>query len=322
MTGFFDLPLELRQRIYEEMLPDDRMVTLDRRRHSSTYARKHDILPKESSGMSCERQGTILAARKADKRLWKELTHWVNKRCGLRIVIKPGSPPPPASIKYGTIRRLEVYIDYYKPAAEFNLLGHPADLSDTYSRLDNRKNLKALRDNIALLTTMLAKYPNLRRLWVEFRDEPYEEGFGDDHWCRRVPDIVSSFDGEVLRRGSVLDEMETGDMPVVEYLLRPLLRLPVCEMAFICGPDNVVALAGVNEGKFDWEYLQGLKTTLGLWLTGQRSVPFDEYWRSFGDGSGLLGRLWHEERRQGLRWPFGHFIGSKYRLCNSFYAAL
>lgn len=239
------MPLELRQQIYEDMLPRDRMLTFDTTRH----------WPSEQ---------TMKAAYEADARLRSELQDWARQRCGLRIVISPNSRPPPADIPFHSIRRLELFIDHY-------------------DHKDGGYSLRRLHFNISRVAAMLSKHASLQQVTIRFRDEHTGTIYADDHWTARIIRVER-------RRGSVLDKIGDGP-PIVNYLLNPLLQLPVCKRVGVPLLRNVVPFEGwAHPGPcdddygpiFDKRYMKKLFGALAVWLQSDRSIRFQDYWEGCG----------------------------------------
>ncbi len=69
-TGFFGLPLELRQKFYNELVPQDRLLTFE-----GTHWR-----PSRS-------EAAMYDACRADRKIRNELWPWCRKYCGIRLVI-------------------------------------------------------------------------------------------------------------------------------------------------------------------------------------------------------------------------------------------
>ncbi len=138
--GLFDLPLELRQQIYDEILPKDRMFT---------------IAP-DGCWPGAERSEDLKAASRTCPRLSKELRTYAGKKVtGLRILLSSKADFTSTAftdIRFDKFSDLELIIDY------------PETLWD-------QDSTKALRDSIIQFVDATRKYDGLRNVNIRFRED-------------------------------------------------------------------------------------------------------------------------------------------------------
>ena len=186
--GFFDLPLELRQLIYDEILPSDRMLTLDSKCWSNEKSTE--------------------AVSEAHDQLEREIQDRASQICGLRIVISPDNWSVPSSERLQNVERVEIYIDHYD-----------AD--------DIAGSLGEMRQRLRELCRVMVNN-EFRKFHVRFRDDgikivsPNEPTVfcPDSFWSERImPDLFN--DEFRLRRFK-------SRVPIVAYLMQGLLALSPC----------------------------------------------------------------------------------------------
>ncbi|KAK5677045.1 hypothetical protein LTS10_010233 [Elasticomyces elasticus] len=250
-TGFFDLPLELRQQVYEEMLPHDKIITSDLATLGWSQDRTTRIQEVGHEAWECERrEWAIHATIKADRRFRPEIKQWAEKkRCGVRYVFSPTSPPPPCphKMRYDKLPTIEIFLD-----------GYDMDNVDE-SVNDIARKLRAF-------VVMLKCYKQLHAITITFRDASGTVQ-GRRLWCK--PQYVrrpGGYDEEwalaTLRRSAA---------PVVTYLLMQLLGLPPCIFAVV----NWLELDYVNEGvpgeAYDLVYMTDAFEAVERYLGGDRA---------------------------------------------------
>ncbi|KAK5725379.1 hypothetical protein LTR15_003565 [Elasticomyces elasticus] len=256
-TGIFDLPLEIRQAIYHEILPKEPYLTVGEL-HWNTN-RETRISEIGYQGWKEEQeQRTFQAACQTCPQIDAELNEWAEKkRYGRRFVITPASKDPPDSIEYDKLWSINIVIDYYN-------LDHCIFDIVQWSLIDLMLNIQAF-------VRVLRDYKKLPDVWIEFRDLEWERGRGDPHWCCKVDD------GQVLF-GSPLKTLPGIELPIMTYLLQPLLGLPPCEIAGISLLEDIFDVADVENTEglpslFDYEYMKELLDAVEGWLEGDRGAP-------------------------------------------------
>ncbi|KAK4900304.1 hypothetical protein LTR27_002528 [Elasticomyces elasticus] len=249
-TGFFDLPLELRQQICEEMLPEDKVFTYGLTK--LRWSQERTIRAQEVGYAAWERERrewAIHATIKTDPRFGPEIKQWAEKqRCTFRFVFSPNSLPPPSpdQMRYDKLPTIEIFLDGY-------------DMNDVDKSVDEiAKKLRAF-------VVMLNRYKKLRAVMITFRDAggPLQSR---RLWC--TPQYV--------RRPWGYDEqwslaiLHRSGAPVVTYLLMQLQGLPPCRFAAV----NWLELDYVNEGvlgeAYDLMYMADAFDAVGNYLEGDR----------------------------------------------------
>ncbi|KAK3625305.1 hypothetical protein LTR56_020470 [Elasticomyces elasticus] len=237
LTGFLDLPLEIRQIIYHEILPQEPYLTVNEL-HWDTD-RESRIQEIGIKGWKEEQeQRAFQAVCQTSPQINIELREWAEKkRYGRRFVVTPNSRRPPDNIDYDKLRFIDIVIDHYD--------------------LDNvERSLISLMLKIRELVDTLRRYDKVGEVWIEFRDRRIENARGDPYWCCDVDDSQATW-------GSPLNTLPGIDFPIVTYLLRPLLNLPTCTYAGITLLDYIVHEAELESteglpGPFGYEYMVDL----------------------------------------------------------------
>jgi len=254
-VSLLDLPLELRQEIYERLLPSDLTITIDPR-------------------IVWDGERTINAVCASHPQVNRELREWVNKRCrDYRFVIAPDTTLPSSSIRYDKLLGIEGFIDYCDDDGPN--YGWPLESSQ-------------LRVNIEDFVDILRRYAKLNVITICFRDEPCVTGEkgprGDPNWC-------CSLTEHELVHVSMLKQLGATGCALVDYLLRLFLRLSVCEVAVV---ERLAYVADAEydtrdgldlleaEASFDRDYTITRFTAIEAWLEDRRDIPFEEC--SKGDG--------------------------------------
>lgn len=240
---FFDLPYEIRLSMYELILPADRVFT-----HSSR------VLPGEQ---------TFRAVCKADKRLKRELANLAKQQCrGVGIVVSPSAPLTAAmmaktDLEFATKRKIEIVIDHY-------------DLKSPHTSLPN------MRRTLLALVKKLQEYDSLNELTVRLSDSASKTSYihrADPHWCHWRPMPKYGRWRDFVAATTCID----GE-PIVEYLLRPLLNLPVCNKVCITPQRGLVELP-FGAG-FDKDYMDELCHELEDLLRVRNSdKPLADCWK-------------------------------------------
>ncbi|KAK4955911.1 hypothetical protein LTR10_006850 [Elasticomyces elasticus] len=154
-TGFFDLPLELRQQVYEEMLPHDKIITSDLARLGWSQDRTTRVQEVGHEAWERERrEWAIHATIKADRRFRPEIVKWAEKkRCGVRYVFSPTSSPPPSphKMRYDKLPTIEIFLD-----------GYGMDKVD--------ENVNDIARKLRAFVVMLKCYKELYKITITFRD--------------------------------------------------------------------------------------------------------------------------------------------------------
>ncbi|KAK5166143.1 uncharacterized protein LTR77_008404 [Saxophila tyrrhenica] len=244
-TGFFDLPLELRQMIYDEIIPSDRLHTF-----------------KEGRWCPSSLEAIAHAVNSADPRLRSELS-----RCGVRLVITLKLSIPPRRILFDRLRKVEIFIDYYER--------HDDGRPDLLSRHEATKDeVRPLRAQVGKVANYLARYDNLQDITIRFRDEPkYKHPF----WTEELREYAF-YKGE---KASFLATMSHGgrEIPVVKWILRLLRHLPPCRSVRVVPLDALWPCSSKVDSE-GYVYMQELSTAFGKWLGGSRGHSWKRYWKA------------------------------------------
>ncbi|KAK3640669.1 hypothetical protein LTR56_011761 [Elasticomyces elasticus] len=153
-TGFLDLPLEIRQSIYNEMLPQEPYLTVNELDWDTD--RESRVEEIGTKGWEEEQeQRAFQAACQACPQINIELRE-----------------SPPDNIEYDKLGFIDIVIDHYN--------------------LENvERSLISLMLRIRELVDTLRRYDKLGGVWIEFRDLIIENGRGDPYWCCDVDDSQS-----------------------------------------------------------------------------------------------------------------------------------
>ena len=197
--GFFDLPLELRQEIYDLLLPNEGRF----------------FIPQRDGYWS---QKGYNNASQVSSTMRSEMHDWTNRaKCRYIVELQHNRALPPEGMfefGHGDFR-LEIGYDYK---------GYDM----------NKHHFEALHDRVADFTSLLRGQKKLERVWISFLDVPsgYNVEFVDSRWCvphtGRHTNSLRADAGTVLRRLRVPGSPRRNRIYIVEYLLLPLLGLPQC----------------------------------------------------------------------------------------------
>ncbi len=204
-TGFFSLPLEIRQLIYSEILPSNRLLVISR----PVWRLKGPAR-------------TIDAVCNADRRLQSELWHWCQKHCDVSLIITSKYSVPPNWIRFDELPKFELLIEHYELR----------DLADT------PLEVAALRDQVHDVAESLRRFPRLQEVTVRFRrDRSSEHGTRDGYWTRqlRVHGISRTFLTNIEDRNNRIV------IPIVAWVSQPLLNLPRCQTVTIVPLSGVAS---------------------------------------------------------------------------------
>lgn len=243
MDSIFKLPLELRQSIYDLLLPRDRMVTSD---------------------LTCwQEEEAIEALGKVNRQVRAELGDWVIRTCGLRIVLSDSLSPSysmPSIQRIRKVKRFELYFDHYDIRGDFSLV-----------RLQRRTR--------QLVATINGAACRIERLVVRFQEEldEYASTEVDEHWCEYGTaeiqgDGRNDFESRHDLDRILLRKNDDDGSPVVDYLLRPLLELPVCDQVYI---ERIYQLRWARVWEYDFLYMCRLCDSMEAWLEGEREAGFE-----------------------------------------------
>ncbi|KAK4955278.1 hypothetical protein LTR10_007473 [Elasticomyces elasticus] len=256
-TGIFDLPLDIRQIIYHEVLPQEPYLAVDKLHWDTDRESRIEEIGYKGWKEEQE-QRTFQAACQTCPQIDAELNAWAEKKkYGRRFIITPDSKKLPDNIEYDKLWSINIVIDHYN-------LNHP--FLDVVER-----SLIDLMLNIQAFVKVLQGYKKLRHVWIEFQDVEWEFGRGDPHWCCEVDD-------DQMNWGSPLETLLRAEVPIVTYLLQPLLELPPCAMAGIDLLNGISDVADVESTEglpspFGYEYMEELIDTVEGWLMGGREKP-------------------------------------------------
>lgn len=228
-TNLFSLPLELRQQIYEHLLPTDRMVTFPPQQH-------------------LEGEKDFNAVIRSGARVGSELLDWARQsKCGHRIVMlcTPGaySSKLPATMDLASSPKVEIVISHYHGIFddEFGQMSPGEYYSACSSK--NIAGISALRRNMEAVTKLLCRYDSLNELSIRFA---YQSDSED--WCLSYDEPSVSETGKVLRCIEGFDRCRPGEGdPIVAFLLRPLRKLPKCASVGIGPFSNMIELPDFDD---------------------------------------------------------------------------
>jgi hypothetical protein len=248
-TGFFDLPLELREAIYEEMLPTDRTLTYPTTR------------PEEKALFAfCESQETI----------YEEVEPLIYKNCSCRLEVTPDKEMDiPVGIEFDRFQRIDIHIH------------HPEDYS---SRDGIRQIICALSygrpDQLPPVSVVFDEDKD------EVADPVWtQEVPSNSAYCRSIFDYESDCEpgDDHLRGHSRGDDRDTWlridrSAPLVADILDRFLSLPPCQSFFV---EPLSGLQMREPGLprhdrerriFDEEYMMDMMNALTLWMEGKRDI--------------------------------------------------
>ncbi|KAK5733026.1 hypothetical protein LTR17_010033 [Elasticomyces elasticus] len=254
-TGFLDLPLEIRQEIHNEMLPQEPYLTvneLDWDTDRESRVEEIGIKGWEEE----QEQRAFQAVCQASPQIDIESREWADKkRYGRRFVVTPNSRRPPDNIEYDKLPFIDIVIDHYNPD-------------------DVERSLVYLMLKLQELVDTLRCYGKLGDVWIEFRDMR-SHGRGDPYWCCNVDDSQALWD-------SPLDTLPGTDCPIVTYLLRPLLKLPPCTYASVTTLGNIINIVDLEStkelpGPFGHEYMEDLFELVEHRIMGGREKQLPDW---------------------------------------------
>ncbi|KAF2229542.1 hypothetical protein EV356DRAFT_555920 [Viridothelium virens] len=170
MIGFFSLPFELREMIYEHALPADGFITVA---NPFPFPEEQHIRNMALTNMQVR----------------EELYQVITRKYGFRIVIQPtfvvNYPEPRldlghlACLRLDRAKSIELYMDY-----------NVDDLDPTSYRRQgvNRCHITGLEKQLAKVVTIMETFSKLPSLKIRFRDEPRPStgaiSFGDPFWTQ------------------------------------------------------------------------------------------------------------------------------------------
>ena len=174
--SFFDLPLELREQIYENVLPSDRKFSIVR----------HHYTPEEKD---------ICCLFRTSRRISKEARQIVKRVCGARIILSPFCDVSNLlSIKnLERAKSIEIFIDYKKHVPANTKIGGLEHLIANR----NEGTLIGINNSTEKLGQILMHYPHLPPLRLRFRDEAdacYSKSgrCSDPFWTGKVYSLCQS----------------------------------------------------------------------------------------------------------------------------------
>ncbi|TKA68266.1 hypothetical protein B0A55_08524 [Friedmanniomyces simplex] len=254
-TSFFGLPLELRQQIYQEILPDDGALTV----HLSQQGWARDCITRirevgYKDWAREQQEWTLHAVCQAHPRLKTELCELASmKKDGRRFVFSPTSPPPPDNIRYDKLSRMDILLDGYD--------------------LDNvDDSVTRLAMILRAFVVMLQRFKSLPLVCIQFRDA-YDELRGQRLWCHTPP-----YDWQTpYNQGDTLAALRGSKTPLVTYLLLTLLDLPVCRGAYVRELEGTLHLDKMESieglpGLHDYEFMMTAFEAVERWLGGDRTT--------------------------------------------------
>ncbi|KAK5733031.1 hypothetical protein LTR17_010038 [Elasticomyces elasticus] len=249
--GIFDLPLELRQQIYDEMLPDNynRVLTFEKQMWPSDRAAQfHHV------GNSCweeeRRMRALHAACLSHPQVDVEIRDWAEKqKYGRRFIFSSFGPSSEAlaDLAYDKLWCIEIYLD-----------GYDVDNVDV--------SVTKLAMRLRAFVVMLKRYQKLPPVYVKFR-EGYDSVQCQQLWCYKVDECQS-----------MLAKLNRSGTPIVTYLLLTLVDLPPSEYACIdlleniCSFEQVSSKKGVSGRAHDYEYMIKAFEAAEQWLMGDRGT--------------------------------------------------
>lgn len=269
-TGFFDLPFEIRQQIYTQILPEDRLIRY----------------PLSHSKNALERNAIALCA--AHAACYQEMGDWMYKHCDAVLTIIPDKEVDlPEGIEWERFHLIYIEIDY----------------RSTYSVSQDR--FGGMSQAIAsLLSTQSTQLSHLRTRFREDKN-PYRDGvcglwFGEENpylftsWYQKMPEGYPTNEPAIFEpnlgtesRAFFEDSddesesrevtcMRTGDdrEPLVVLVLQYFLQLPPCETAIVNTPDGLDYDGLADQDgpwrSFDEEYASEISAALEYWMEGKR----------------------------------------------------
>lgn len=285
--SFFDLPIELRQQVYNLLCP----------RNNEFRAINVSPLAPE------DRYKPILATRSVSGQMRGEVNEWLSRTCGAyfymhdNINLYPDEVlyAPPLPLPYHRLRYIEVYVDYYNTynSGAYDACQHMWH-EGSASGLESWDKVWRQRKQMQDLVAALRRFGDwsLPILYVRLRDD---EDANPRHIHRSRRDFSTTWcdASECLARKS-FDLGNDVALCMPRYILEPLLGLPVCgnvivqplhfvnvEERTVCW-QTVVEAAGPRLQCRAQEYMDTLCTAYERWIEGQREEPFDECWKEIG----------------------------------------
>ncbi|KAK3625300.1 hypothetical protein LTR56_020465 [Elasticomyces elasticus] len=249
--GIFDLPLELRQQIYHEMLPNNYNCVLTFEMQAWPSDRAGQFHHVGGGDWEEERRMRALqAACLSHPQLDEEIRDWAGKQnYGRRFVFSPSDAcsETPADLAYDKLPSIEIYLD-----------GYDGDNVD--------KSATKLAMRLRAFVVMLKRYKRLPPVYVKFR-QGYDSVRQQRLWCYEVDEAQY-----------MLARLNRSGTPIVTYLLLTLLDLPRCEYACvdllddICSFEQLSSKKGVSGGAHDHHYMVDAFDVAERWLMGERGT--------------------------------------------------
>lgn len=303
-TRLLDLPIEVRQIIYTELLPSDRAV-----HYPPSHSRN-------------ARDRTALAVRAAHPVLHEEMEDWMYKHCTVVLTIVPDVPLGlPEGIEWARFQAIKIQLDYMsrhcnlhdelvglKQALISLLHGQPQRFPDlvVYFREDENPYRGAPgchhEDNTYALTDWYEEMPaKPRGTW----EDPWDDMSwlnSDDEGSDTDQDDNDPMSG---KRDAVITCMKTSGFcrePMPVTVLEHFLQLPPCRSATVLpleklGCDNYPDIGHMRPRCFDADYNLVIDCALELWLEGKRdgiSLPQerDQYGRPVLEAASAFASRW------------------------------
>jgi len=257
-TTFFDLPLEIRQQIYNECLPWDRMITYD----PAIRSLDDELLAQQKASSS------VWSLWACGGALQEEVQNWMLKTCGARLVVSPDMDELPKNLPIGRFSMIEILVDYYDKST------------------DEQQSIQDLCVSMMQVVQFLINSAKVEtnpplNLEVRFRDAGYDvdrtyrttddnfetDYYGDEHWCE--PESLGQLE---TREGCLLGASGTG-MSIVECIIEPLRYLPVCNVCFheLLGVQYVHAQDRASE-TVDYDGMLAMFEAFHQYIAGNRQM--------------------------------------------------
>ena len=195
-STFFDLPLELRQLVYDALLPDGPYISIN---DEETDADEN-----------------LYQLRRADPRLEKEVWDYSFLRRNGCIIVSSDSYNPPSGLPYDKLNKIEIVIAYYR---------------DDNSGLA----YCGLLDRLYGVVRVLNEVKKLQNVTIKFNDpcEDPEESTPSECWYSTKWDWNDEDGTRWIEDCSMLTRGHNHPTPIYWDLLWELRDLPVCRTAFV-----------------------------------------------------------------------------------------
>lgn len=264
-TNFLSLPLELRQQVYDHLLPQFTLLFDEVQNHRPYY------YCRKSQGM--DNKTIAKNIRKASPTIERELRDHYRRKCShLKFYVNPEPWQPPLEVtKYLQPSKIIIEIQHY----------------DLEARM--MPQLENMRDNLRKFIKFLeTRYTTLPDIIVCFEDtghdiEEYEPGdeynmwkhnraWGDPHWCTEALYENGDFLTKILRSDG------GGEMSIYEYLLEPLF-----DFSMVFEEAHVAVLEGILEDverplPAEPEDMRDRRLDVVYWLDGDREIALSRKW--------------------------------------------